>query len=1134
MEQEGLPLERPNPKEIRARTPASPPALRIHLLGRFEVLRDGVPVPPQSWRRRRPADLLKLVALSPAHRIARDLAIDTLWPDKDPDAGANNLHRALYDLRLVLGGRHVDVVGAQVLLTPGSWVDVDAFEAAVAAGEPEARRMAVALYRGDLAPEDPESAWLQTRRRLLRSRFAEVAGAVAHEAAERGDAAEAVAILRRLIAADPANEEGHRLLMELLAALGNRAEAVRQYDDASRALRAAGRGLPGEPLRKLRDAIERREVGPTVTPAPADAVRRASLRLLGSAELSPLRGRAAQLLSADGLAESEAGVLVVLGEAGVGKTRFALELARLAQERGAAVLAGAACTLYPAAPFAPFTDAFAGEARENPAAPPDPFALDAAASTLPPDLARHRLFGAVAGALVAAGRGRPVFLVLDDLHAADESSLNLLHALALRAGSLRLTVVATCEENAVRAGTPIQMALTHLDTDKLARGLRLPRLAFSPSAERLADVLAAPPAPAPLARICQVTDGNPFELEQVALAWEEAGRGEVPRDAAAALRARLARLEPGARQLLAGAAVVGDRFSLELAAHAAGLSREQSFAALAVAVEARLLAEGSVEPRFAHARVREEVIAELDPSRRAALHRVVAEALEVEEGRPGRGVGRSDELAWHWREAFDPVRAFRHLVAAGHRAADRSGLREAIGFHEAALDLVALHGVGVGEDRLELLDAVGRARLGLGELEGAVDALRAAAGAQGEEGWRPAPELRARARRIAAIALTVSGDQAAAHREIDLGLSEAAGTGGEEQSALLSLRARLHWHGGRFDVALAAAEWAGAEAERSGQADLVARAADLAGLARGGAGTAPALPLQQGGPVERRHGDPLSDPSIDLPLVLWDAASVGDLPAAVLLRMAGLELARCRERGDLHAAATPLFATGATLLATGEFERAEGPLAEALALFRQADHALGEALTLERLGALHDARGRTFEAMEALADGVVVAERAPLRRHLLVRLLVTQAQNRLAAGSLRSAEVIAREAADCAVRHGVCSVCESALRPLTVRIAIAREALDDAGIEASILESVATSRGGRGLRATALLTRARLEAALGRKERALALLAEARGTFESLGRRYDLALCARSMERLGSPRDPALDALLPLDGALLE
>jgi hypothetical protein len=71
------------------------PALRLFLLGRFEVVRAAAPIPAQAWRRRRPADLLKLVALAPRRALPRDAAIDALWPDKDPASGANNL-RAKY------------------------------------------------------------------------------------------------------------------------------------------------------------------------------------------------------------------------------------------------------------------------------------------------------------------------------------------------------------------------------------------------------------------------------------------------------------------------------------------------------------------------------------------------------------------------------------------------------------------------------------------------------------------------------------------------------------------------------------------------------------------------------------------------------------------------------------------------------------------------------------------------------------------------------------------------------------------------------------------------------------------------------------------------------------------------------
>src|SRR5512142_2242513 len=104
--------------------------LRVHLLGRFEVVRDDAPIPAHAWRRRRPADLLKLVALAPGRVLSRDQVVETLWPEKDPASGANNLHRALYDLRQILGGRWVDLEHGRVAMSPEVWTDIDAFEAA--------------------------------------------------------------------------------------------------------------------------------------------------------------------------------------------------------------------------------------------------------------------------------------------------------------------------------------------------------------------------------------------------------------------------------------------------------------------------------------------------------------------------------------------------------------------------------------------------------------------------------------------------------------------------------------------------------------------------------------------------------------------------------------------------------------------------------------------------------------------------------------------------------------------------------------------------------------------------------------------------------------------------------------------
>src|SRR5690349_5954427 len=97
--------------------------LRVFLLGRFEVWRDDAAIPPAAWRRRRPADLIKRVALAPGRALAREQLIDELWPDKDPETGANNLHRALHDLRQTLGGRYVAPDKGVIRMDPEVWVD---------------------------------------------------------------------------------------------------------------------------------------------------------------------------------------------------------------------------------------------------------------------------------------------------------------------------------------------------------------------------------------------------------------------------------------------------------------------------------------------------------------------------------------------------------------------------------------------------------------------------------------------------------------------------------------------------------------------------------------------------------------------------------------------------------------------------------------------------------------------------------------------------------------------------------------------------------------------------------------------------------------------------------------------------
>src|SRR3954471_153116 len=137
--------------------------LRIRLLGGFSVEVDGEPVAERAWRLRKARALVKLAALSPGRRVHRDVVAELLWADRTASAAANNLHQALHAARRALGDPAALTLSDDVLaLTPGAWVDVEAFEAAAAA--PDGLDAALAVYRGELLPEDRLEPWTEGRR----------------------------------------------------------------------------------------------------------------------------------------------------------------------------------------------------------------------------------------------------------------------------------------------------------------------------------------------------------------------------------------------------------------------------------------------------------------------------------------------------------------------------------------------------------------------------------------------------------------------------------------------------------------------------------------------------------------------------------------------------------------------------------------------------------------------------------------------------------------------------------------------------------------------------------------------------------------------------------------------------------
>ena len=201
----------------------------IQVLGDFSLRVDGVAVEPGMWRRDRAASLVKLLAITPQHRLHREQLMDLFWPSSDSEAAGAALRKAVHFARKAMGhGDLVSTTGDMVALAPGAElvIDAEAFEAAAVAAlrtpTPESCAAAAELYEGDLLPDDRYLDWLDAQRARLAQKHLEVlrAGKLWH----------------RLIAVDPSDEPAQCALMQAALDDGNRGEAIRLFNQLRQSL----------------------------------------------------------------------------------------------------------------------------------------------------------------------------------------------------------------------------------------------------------------------------------------------------------------------------------------------------------------------------------------------------------------------------------------------------------------------------------------------------------------------------------------------------------------------------------------------------------------------------------------------------------------------------------------------------------------------------------------------------------------------------------------------------------------------------------------------------------------------------------------------------------------------------------
>ena len=718
--------------------------LRVRLVGELRIEFEEQRLGPIASSRAR--SLLAWLAYYPGlHPRSRVAAV--FWPEVLEDSARASLRTTLATLRRELGAAAEHLVAErQRVGIADLWVDV--LEAQRLANDGQQEK-ALALVDDELLT-DLDDDWVLEERRVHRDL---VTALLATASEQANDPDTALRHARRRLELDPVSEEAARALMRRLAAGGDRAAAVAVYEELRGALR---RDLGMAPSAETRALVEEVRSGPQDRPpAPLpDALART--------EHGPLVGRADALAALRGAwrraSAGAATVVLVGGEAGSGKTRLLIEFGREVHGAGATVLAGR-CIEDGAVAFAPFTEALRPYAAE--AALPEwvvvelsrllpELGLQAEAPEGRPQDARHRLFEAVAAAIGHAARAGPVLLVVEDLHWADAATVQMLAHVIRTVGWAPLLVAGSLREEDSRG--------LHAFLGDLRRERRLERVDLTGLSEadvyRLAgEWLEEPPSRELVAAVRRRTGGNPLFVEELVRHLVESRVGDLvagattqlPPGVHAVIARRLARLPEGAVRAVEIAAVTGEDFTLAETAAVGDAGDDAVAEALEAAVRAGLIDEAAVPGRyhFAHALVRESVLAGLSATRRALLHRSLAGALDTQPGRAG-------EVARHLLEARPLVDAATAARAA-LRAAEEATRRLA---YEDAADLLDRAGDIEGDERLrtEVLLALGDARQRAGD---AASADRCFVSAAAEARALGDAELLARAA-LGAAGLTVT------------------------------------------------------------------------------------------------------------------------------------------------------------------------------------------------------------------------------------------------------------------------------------------------------------------------------------------------------------------------------------------
>ena len=436
----------------------------------------------------------------------------------------------------------------------------------------------------------------------------------------------------------------------------------------------------------------------------------------------------------DALGRSEAGspaVVIVGGEAGIGKTRLVSELAARAQEREGLVLEGRCISIGSddGLPFGPIAEALRNLARTTDRAGLDelidPSTLelgrlvpdlvaggaDHGLADAPPEWAQTRLFDGFLILLERLGERRPVTLIVEDLHWADRSTRDLLSFVARRLHTERVLVLVTYRSDELHRRHPLRPWLAEIDRLPRVEQIELERFDRDELAEQLAAIHGRPAPPSLVDQIARRSEGNPFFAEELLAAGSVTEGAVLPTRLRDVLLGRIGSLSESAARLLAAVATAGGTVDHDLLRDVLAVDDEALAAALDEAISAQLLVQAAHAAggsyAFRHALLGEAVLDELLTSEQRRLHQAYAAALAVRMTPDGAaGASHLAALAHHAMAANNLALALRASIESARASAATSGFHEAARAYERAIalwDSVPESDRPPGEDFVELL-----------------------------------------------------------------------------------------------------------------------------------------------------------------------------------------------------------------------------------------------------------------------------------------------------------------------------------------------------------------------------------------------------------------------------------------------